>query len=301
MIIHAVPNIAELILVIADKLVAGIQVAPRGDCHVFGARTAARNALVDARAARQVYHIVVECYGLALFFAPKHVLGEYLVLLKEHGQVVVGQRVWVVGRADDRLHRELGKAEVCHMEDVVGEVGVVVGKGAANVVASPLSPPYKLLKFGNDNVVAALAVNRLAQIVVYLFSAVKTKHHVVALAVGKLDNVVVNKHSVGGQRKAEILVVLFFYASRVGDYLLYHVEVHQRLTAEEVDLKIHTAAGVLYKKIYSAFSHLKAHQRAFAVVLPLACKAVLAIEVAGVRDMQAERLDHGVALFEVKG
>ena len=35
-VIHTVPNIAELVFVVADKLVTGIQIAPRRDRHVFG-------------------------------------------------------------------------------------------------------------------------------------------------------------------------------------------------------------------------------------------------------------------------
>ena len=37
------------------------------------------------------------------------------------------------------------------------------------------------------------------------------------------------------------------------------------------------------------------------MVLALRCKAVLAVEVTGVSDVQTQRLDYCVALFEVKG
>ena len=65
-VLDAVEDVAQQVLLVADELVAGIQVAPGGDGHVLGAAAAAGNALVDAGAALQVDHVVVEGEGLAL-------------------------------------------------------------------------------------------------------------------------------------------------------------------------------------------------------------------------------------------
>ena len=59
------------------------------------------------------------------------------------------------------------------MENVVCKVGVVVSKRSADVVAAVAAPFYKLLKFRNNNVVASLAVDCLAEIVVNFLSSVK--------------------------------------------------------------------------------------------------------------------------------
>ena len=100
----------------------------------------------------------------------------------------------------------------------------------------------------------------------------------------------------------EVLAVLLFHAARVFHQLLDHVPVHQRLAAEEVDLQVAALAGMLDKEIQRALAHLKAHQRAVAVVLALAGEAVGAVQVAGVRDVQAQRLDHVAgALLEGAG
>ena len=69
-------------------------------------------------------------------------------------------------------------------------------------------------------------------------------------------------------------------------------KVHQRLAAEEVHLQVPATPGMFDEKVQRAPADLKGHQRAVAVVLSLAGKAVGAVEVAGVGDMQAERLDH---------
>ena len=54
------------------------------------------------------------------------------------------------------------------------------------------------------------------------------------------------------------------------------------------------------QEIQRLLAHLKAHDGPLAVVFTLAGKAVLAVQVAGVGHMQAQRLDHRAALFQVK-
>ena len=91
-----------------------------------GAGAAAGNALVDAGAAGEVDHVVVEGKATALAVALDHLLGKDLVLLLQDGQIFLGQSAGITGVADHGLHAQLGKAEVGHVEDIVGEVGVVV-------------------------------------------------------------------------------------------------------------------------------------------------------------------------------
>ena len=81
------------------------------------------------------------------------------------------------------------------------------------------------------------------------------------------------------------------YLAGIGDQLLDHVNIHHRLTAEEVHLKVAARAGGFDQEIQCATADLKGHQRALALILALACKAVGAVEIAGVCHVQAERLD----------
>ena len=256
---------------------AGIKVAPRGHSHVFGSRAAARNALVYAGTSRKVYHVVVEGKGSALAVALDHKLRELFVLLKNYRQVVLGQLSGVSGRANYRLHAELGKAEVKHDLNVLKKIGVGMRKCTPHIIVFAAARRDQLLKLGNDPVPASVSGIIHSEAVVNLAPAVKTQHHIAHLAVGKVNNVVVNKHSVCRQRKTEVLARLFFNAARIGDKTLYHVEVHQRLAAEKVDLKIAPFARIGYKKIQSLLSHLKAHHRALAVVFSLTGKAVRAV------------------------
>ena len=148
------------------------------------------------------------------------------ILFKEHRQIFLGQRIGVFGSTHNGLHGKLIKAQIKHVENVVGKIGVVVGVRTAQVVALALALFYKVPELGYDGRVAALAVDRFAQSIVHLFSAVQGKYDVVALAVCPLDDLVIDKHAVGGQRKAEILVMLLLDAACVCHDLLDHVKVH---------------------------------------------------------------------------
>ena len=186
------------------------------------------------------------------------------------------------------------------MEHVVGEVGVAVGKGAAHVVVLSPAGLDQLLEFGHDAVIAAHARVVHPGLVVDLLTAVQREHHVAHLFVGEVDHIVVDQHPVGGQGKAEILAPLLFHAAGVLHQPFDHVPVHQRFAAEEVHFQIGAAAGMLHQEIQRPLAHLVAHQRPLAVVFALTGKAIGAVQVAGMGNVQAQGLDH-VAAALLKG
>ena len=177
------------------------------------------------------------------------------------------------------------------------KVGVVVGEGAAHVVVLAAAGRHQLLELGHDPLPAAVAGVVHPEAVVDLLAPVQAEHHVAHLPVAEVDHVVVDEHAVGGEGEAEVLAGLLFDGAGVGHQLLDHLEVHQRLAAEEVHLQVPARAGVLHQKVQRPLAHLKAHDGPLAVVLALAGKAVGAVEVAGVGHMQAQRLDDAGALF----
>ena len=93
-----------------------------------------------------------------------------------------------------------------------------------------------------------------------------------------------------------MLVFLFFDAAGIGNQPLDHVEVHQRFAAEKVHLQIVAGTGVFHQKVQRTLAHLKRHQRTITMVFSLTGKAVGAIEIAGVGNVQAKRLDHAGGL-----
>ena len=122
-----------------------------------------------------------------------------------------------------------------------------------------------------------------------------------ALFVGKLDHIIIDIHAVGGKGKAEVFAFFFFNAAGIPDQALAHIPVHQRLAAEKVHFQIAAGTGIFNQKIQRAFSGFKAHKCCLAVEFALCGKAILAVQVAGVRHVQAQCLYHRAAVFKIKG
>ena len=291
-VVHPVPDIAQLELLVAHELVAGVKIAPRGNGHVFRSGAAAGYALVNAGTGGQVDHVVVEGDRLACAFAAKHFRRKKLVLLLDYLDIFRRQCHGIVRCSHDRLHAQFRETEVSHVQNILQKVRVGVGEGAPHIVVLPVAGSHQLLELGNDLLPAAVSGVVHAVAVVNLLAAVQTQHHVAHLTIGEVDHVNIDEHTVCGQRKAEIFAPLLFHTAGILHQLLHHVPVHQRLAAEEVYLQIVTGAGVFNEEIQRPLAHLIAHQGAVAMVLALTGEAVGAVEVAGMGNVQAQRLDH---------
>ena len=164
-------------------------------------------------------------------------------------------------------------------------------KSAAHVVVFAASGLHEFLELRHDLLPAAVARIIDAETVMDFFSSVEGKHDIAALAVGKIDDVIVDENAVGRKGEAEVLVMFFFHRARICDDVFDHLEIHERFAAEKVHFEVMSVPAVFDQEIDRALSDLKAHHRALAVVFALGREAVGTVEIAGVRDMQAQRLD----------
>ena len=232
-----------------------------------------------------------EVEELAVFTLFNDDLGQLFVLGKDLRQILLGQRVRQLWIGDDRLNGNLLKALVKEMQDVIGEVLVVFGEGAADIVLSVAALLNQLLELGQDDVVAAASVHAEAHAVVDLFSAVEREDDVVHFLVDVVDLVVGQQHTVGGDGEAEVFVVFLLLGAGVLDNLLDDIKSHERFAAEEVHLQVVAVAGIFEQIVDRLFAHLRGHQLALAAKIAGGGKAVGAAQVAVVRDVQAHGLD----------
>ena len=151
------PNVSEQEFIIPDKLMTGIQIAPRSDRQVFRAGPSARYALIYARAARKVDHIVIERERLALVIALEHKFGKLFVLFEHCRLILFGKRSGVARACHNGFHAQFGKAEIEHHLYVLQKIRVCVSKRAAHIIPLALARFNKLLKLRNDGFPAALA------------------------------------------------------------------------------------------------------------------------------------------------
>ena len=128
------------------------------------------------------------------------------------------------------------------MENVLCEVGVLVRERAAHIVTGAAAGFCELLELRYDLVVASDAAPVTSAGVVDLASTVEAHYYVVALAVCKLYNIIVNEHTVRCEREAEILTRILLNGACVSYKLFHNIKIHKRLAAKEVDLEISSAA-----------------------------------------------------------
>ena len=99
---------------------------------------------------------MIEGDRLTVLLTTQHILRENLILLVQNRKVLLGQRTRAGRISDNRLHRELGEAEIIrHVEDIVCKIRVVVGEGSAHIVALITTGLDELLEVRHDTVIGA--------------------------------------------------------------------------------------------------------------------------------------------------
>ena len=159
---------------------------------------------------------------------------------------------------------------------------------------------HELLDLFDDEIEAPLAVHRLSDGVVHFGAAVQREDDVLHLLVEELDGLVVEQEAVGRRREEETLAELCSLLFGVIDGVFDDAQIHQGLAAEEVDFEHLPLSALSEQKVDGGERRLAAHHFALGVIRAFVGKAVLAAQVAVVRDVQAQRLDlmalHGVSL-----
>ena len=111
-----------------------------------------------------------------------------------------------------------------------------------------------------------------------------------------LHLLLIQQHAVGGQGHFDFLVVLLFLLMYIINGLLYHMPVHERFAAEEIQFAVFPGTAVGNQEIHAPPCHIKRHEHAPLAVTSLACEAVLAAEIAVMGNIQAQGLDNGPVL-----
>ncbi len=186
------------------------------------------------------------------------------------------------------------------MENIVCKIRIVVGICTADVIAFIPPRRRKFLEFRHNPVIASGPCEVLPQMVMYFLPPVQAQYNIVHLAVGKLYHFIIYQNAVRCQRKPEIFVMDLFLFPCVGNNLLHNLPVHQRFPAEKVNLQISAAAGMCNQEVNRLFPDLKRHQCTLPLIFPLAGEAVRAVQVAGVRNMQAKGFYHIAFVLKIR-
>ena len=200
---------------------------------------------------------------------------------------------------DDGLHRDGVEPLIGEEEDVLRKVEVFRGEGAAHIVVLVPAGAHERFDLFDDEIEAPLAVHRLSDGVMHFGAAVQREDDVLHLFVEESDGLIVEKKAVGRRREEEALAQLCGLLLGVVHGILDDAEVHEGLAAEEVHFEHLPLPALSEQKVDGGKGRLAAHHLALGVVRALVREAVLAAQVAVVRDVQTQRL-HLVALHGVR-
>ena len=271
---------------------AGIDVAVGGDGHILAACAAAPQALDDAGALGQVHVKVEEVHVLAAHQLP----GQLFILGIHLGQILPLDGKGVVQGAAGGLYRDVAEAQRGQVHHVLGEVQILPGEGAPDIVVLGAPARHQLLELGHDHVIAALAVDGGAHVVVHILPAIQGQDHVGHLPVDVVDVLVAEQDAVGGDGEAEALVVLLLQRPGVLHGALYRVHGHQGLAAEEVHLDVPALAGLLHHPVDGLLGRFKVHGHAVAgAEVAGGGEAIAAAQVAVVGHVETQGLHHRLA------
>ena len=128
------------------------------------------------------------------------------------------------------------------MKHILCKIQIIPGKGSPYLIPLLITAVSKFPELGHHQIVASLSVPEGTHPVMNLFSSIQAQYHISHLFVAEFHDLIIEQHTIGGQRKTEIFIVNLLLLSSVFYQILYHLPVHQRLTAKEIHLQILTAA-----------------------------------------------------------
>ena len=132
------------------------------------------------------------------------------------------------------------------------------------------------------------------------FPSVQAHHDIVHLGIAEFHDLIIQQNTVGRDRETEMLVCSLLQLSSVCNQVLDDLEVHERLSAEEVNFQIPSVAGIGNKEIQRLFADFEGHQGTSAVIFSFFSKAVLTCKITVVRNVQTECLDNRLTFSEIK-
>ncbi len=155
--------------------------------------------------------------------------------------------------------------------------------------------PNQLLDLRSDDVVAAGAVVEDAELVLDFLRTVDRNRDTDAFFSEELDDLGPEQRRVGGQAEVDVLADLGRPLTCVGNRLLQHREVQQRLAAEERDVREPVGARLLQHEVHALARRLLAHELRLLAVFRIddlvlaVLVAVGAAQIALVGDVQHHR------------
>ena len=115
-----------------------------------------------------------EIEASAFLLSLDHLFRQFVVLFTDLRNILLADGVIVLWLSNHRLHGNLLEAEIRIMQDILGKVEIVMGKGTSHIVFLLVSAVGEFLEFRNDQIIASFSVAEGTHLIVNFLSSVQT-------------------------------------------------------------------------------------------------------------------------------
>ena len=293
LVLHPMEHIAQAIAFPSYKLVARIEVSIFRHGIVFMPRAASCQTLRHAGTVGKI-HVEVEKEKSFSFPMPFQIgLRQTVVFLADARQIFLRKAKRGILQHNG-LHGEDVKALVMDIQYILREVHVFLRVSAPQVIVLPSAGVRELLEILQHTVIGSMSSRIGTHIVMDCFPSIQAQYQGDVVLIQPSDGVIVQQHSVGGQCELEAFPRFLFALPHIFRDGLDRFQIHQRLSAEKVDLAMLSVRGMLDDVVHRRAANLLAHHGAFSPIAAAVSKAVSASQIAVLRHHQAKGFHHAV-------
>ena len=261
-------------------------------------RAAARQTLRHTRPMIEIHIEMEEEKPLARTHTTEIRLRQMFVLCENARQICLGEAERTVLQ-HNRLHREDIKARLVHGEHVLRKVQILPRIRSAQIVVIAAPRIDELLKVLHHNIIRAVAAHIRPHGIVHLAPSVRGEDNRDIVVVQPCNILIGEQHAVRRECQLELLARLLLAFPNIRRDLFHRAEVHQRLSAEKVDLAVLSGSAAVYDKIHRRAPDRRAHNGTVPAVAAAVAETVLAAQIAVLRHHEAQRL-HESARFKCR-
>ena len=134
-----------------------------------------------------------------------------------------------------------------------------MGIGAAQIVVFSLTAVNYLLKTAYSCIIAAGFIRERTHSIMSFLLAIKAQYQHNTVIVEEFDIIIIQKSTIGSKRQLNILAGFFFATTYIFGNMYNNRPVHQRFTAEHIQLQVMALLAAFNSKLDSLFRSFLAH------------------------------------------
>lgn len=173
-------------------------------------------------------------------------------------------------------------------------------KCASDIIIGLITRLGSFLKLRHYQIIASGAIAERSHLIMDFLTSIHAEHKITALFIHKIKYLIIEKYSIGSHCETELLVMCLLKFPSVSHYFLYHLKIHKRFSAKEVNFKIPSVSRIGHQKIKCLLTHLGTHKGSSSVIFAFLGKTVFACKITVMCYVKAHRLDYIFLCFALR-